>query len=106
MERIGFTATSVLMGVAVVQASTGYLRLLQILAYRRRRARRSLWLGWIPDVAGTRTLAEFGLVFLMFTIGLEFSLPKLLAMKQTVFGPGGAQVLISCAAFGFHRLEP
>lgn len=38
------------------------------------------------------TLAEFGVVFLMFTIGLEFSLPRLYAMKQTVFGLGGLQV--------------
>jgi CPA2 family monovalent cation:H+ antiporter-2 len=31
-------------------------------------------------------------VFLMFTVGLEFSLPKLMAMKNVVFGLGGAQV--------------
>ncbi|MEK7711821.1 MAG: cation:proton antiporter, partial [Pseudomonadota bacterium] len=57
-------------------------------------------LGWIPDLAGTRYLAEFGLVFLMFTIGLEFSLPQLMAMKRIVFGLGGAQVLLSFLAFG------
>ncbi len=50
-------------------------------------------LGWIPDSAQTRYLAEFGVVFLMFSIGLEFSLPRLLSMRTTVFGFGGAQVL-------------
>jgi len=42
--------------------------------------------------AGLRYLAEFGVVFLMFAIGLEFSLPKLRAMKRHVFGLGAAQV--------------
>jgi CPA2 family monovalent cation:H+ antiporter-2 len=50
-------------------------------------------LAWIPDAVGTQHLAEFGVVFLMFSIGLEFSLTRLLAMKSTVFGLGGAQVL-------------
>ncbi len=40
-------------------------------------------------------IAEFGIVFLMFSIGLEFSLPKLYAMRKTLFGLGGAQVLIT-----------
>ncbi|MGQ9725275.1 MAG: cation:proton antiporter domain-containing protein, partial [Tepidimonas sp.] len=45
--------------------------------------------------AGLRYLAEFGVVFLMFVIGLEFSLPKLRAMKRYVFGLGAAQVGLS-----------
>ncbi len=45
------------------------------------------------DAAGARHLAEFGVVFLMFSIGLEFSLPRLYAMKRIVFGLGAAQVL-------------
>ena len=49
-------------------------------------------LGWIPDVTVTHHLAEFGVVFLMFSIGLEFSLPKLVTMKHIVFGFGTAQV--------------
>ncbi len=52
-------------------------------------------LGWIPDVAGTRHLAEFGVVFLMFSIGLEFSLARLHSMKRTVFGLGSAQVMVT-----------
>ncbi len=50
-------------------------------------------LGVVPDTGNTRYLAEFGVVFLMFSIGLEFSLPKLKSMRQIVFGLGFAQVL-------------
>ena len=42
--------------------------------------------------SGIRYLAEFGVVFLMFVIGLEFSLPKLRAMRKDVFGLGLSQV--------------
>lgn len=47
----------------------------------------------LPDSDSAHRLAEFGVVFLMFTIGLEFSLPRLFAMKRIVFGLGLAQVL-------------
>ena len=46
----------------------------------------------------TRYLAEFGIVFLMFSIGLEFSLPQLKAMRRAVFGLGLAQVAITTVA--------
>ena len=55
-------------------------------------------LGWIPDTETTRFLAEFGVVFLLFTLGLEFSLPKLFAMRKAVLGLGSAQVIISLGA--------
>ncbi len=42
-----------------------------------------------------RHLGEFGVVFLMFVIGLEFSLPKLQTMRRHVFGLGLAQVLLT-----------
>ena len=45
----------------------------------------------------TRLLAEFGVVFLVFTLGLEFSLPRLVAMRWDVLGVGGAQVLVTTA---------
>ena len=45
--------------------------------------------------AGVRYLAEFGVVFLMFVIGLEFSLPKLRAMRRHVFGLGFLQVILT-----------
>ena len=44
-----------------------------------------------------RHLAEFGVVFLMFVIGLEFNLPKLRAMRRHVFGLGLLQVLLTMA---------
>lgn len=102
MDDLAFYNILILLGVAVVTVALfRYLRLPQILAY--------LFtgvvvgphgLGWIPDLEGTRYLAEFGLVFLMFTIGLEFSLSKLIAMRRYVLGLGGSQVLISCLVFG------
>ncbi|HZW75921.1 MAG TPA: cation:proton antiporter, partial [Caldimonas sp.] len=55
-------------------------------------------LGWVPDNADVRDLAAFGIVFLMFSIGLEFSLPQLKAMRRAVFGLGLAQVAITTAA--------
>jgi len=54
-------------------------------------------LGWIPDSEEARYLAEFGVVFLMFSIGLEFSLARLMTMRMTVFGFGGAQVVSTIA---------
>ncbi len=54
-------------------------------------------LGWVPESGETTYLAEFGVVFLMFSIGLEFSLPQLKAMQGLVFGLGGAQVLLTLA---------
>ena len=43
----------------------------------------------------TQLLADFGVVFLVFTLGLEFSLPRLVAMRWEVIGVGGAQVLLT-----------
>ncbi|MBI5862745.1 MAG: cation:proton antiporter [Rhodocyclales bacterium] len=54
-------------------------------------------LGWVPDVPQTRHLAEFGVVFLMFSIGLEFSLSRLFTMKRIVFGLGLVQVAATLA---------
>ncbi len=52
-------------------------------------------LGLLPDSADARYLAEFGIVFLMFSIGLEFSLAKLRAMRRIVLGLGAAQVVLT-----------
>jgi CPA2 family monovalent cation:H+ antiporter-2 len=54
--------------------------------------------GIVAGDAVTQHLAEFGVVFLMFSIGLEFSLPKLRVMRREVFGLGSAQVVITMAA--------
>ncbi len=60
---------------------------------------------------GVRHLGEFGVVFLMFVIGLEFNLPKLRAMRSHVFGLGFSQVgltilLATGAALGLAALMP
>ena len=52
----------------------------------------------IEGFSGAHYLAEFGVVFLMFSIGLEFSLPRLVAMKRIVFGLGLLQVLTALVA--------
>jgi CPA2 family monovalent cation:H+ antiporter-2 len=49
------------------------------------------------DTAGVKYLAEFGVVFLMFVIGLEFNLPKLRSMRGLVFGLGLWQVALTIA---------
>jgi len=48
----------------------------------------------VPIGEETTMLGEIGIVFMMFSIGLEFSLPKLKAMRRLVFGVGLAQVLM------------
>ncbi len=55
-------------------------------------------LNLIPKNETTDYLGEIGIVFLMFSIGLEFSLPKLRAMKRLVFGLGGLQVVLTILA--------
>ncbi|MES2685782.1 MAG: monovalent cation:proton antiporter-2 (CPA2) family protein, partial [Pseudomonadota bacterium] len=54
------------------------------------------------DADGVRHLGEFGVVFLMFVIGLEFNLPKLRSMRRHVFGLGLLQVMMTIllATFG------
>ncbi|MGH8680589.1 MAG: monovalent cation:proton antiporter-2 (CPA2) family protein [Burkholderiales bacterium] len=56
-------------------------------------------LGWIPEDRRTAYLGEFGVVFLMFTLGLEFSLPRLMQMRRLVLGLGGLQVVLTTALF-------
>jgi CPA2 family monovalent cation:H+ antiporter-2 len=50
------------------------------------------------DATGVSYLAEFGIVFLMFVIGLEFNLPKLQSMRRLVFGLGLSQVVLTMLA--------
>ena len=57
-------------------------------------------LSLLKNVKAATTLAEFGVVFLMFSIGLEFSLARLYTMRKTVFGFGMSQVLVTMAVAG------
>ncbi len=54
-------------------------------------------LGLAPDSPETRRLGEFGVVFLMFSIGLEFNLARLWTMRRTVLGLGVSQVVLTIA---------
>jgi len=53
--------------------------------------------GLVSDSPTTQLLADLGVTFLLFTMGLEFSLPRMLAMKREVFGLGAAQVVLTTA---------
>ena len=57
-------------------------------------------LGLVASDASVQVLAEIGVVFLVFTLGLEFSLARMVAMKSEVLGIGGLQVLLCGLAFG------
>ena len=61
-------------------------------------------LGLVDETEGTRLLAELGVVFLLFTLGLEFSWPRMVAMRREVFGVGSVQMLLvaGCASLAFH----
>ncbi|NCE85431.1 monovalent cation:proton antiporter-2 (CPA2) family protein [Pseudomonas sp. Q1] len=50
-------------------------------------------LDWVNDSEELPDLAELGVVFLLFSLGLEFSLSKMLALRRVVFGLGSLQVL-------------
>ena len=54
----------------------------------------------ITDLDGVRALAELGVIFLMFMIGLELSIERLWAMRRLVFGLGSLQVAVTGCAIG------
>ncbi len=60
------------------------------------------WLAWLtfgrPE--DVEFLAELGVIFLMFMIGLDMSVERLWSMRRLVFGLGGLQVLLTAAAIG------
>lgn len=57
--------------------------------------------GWLPAQDTTvALLAEIGVVFLLFMIGLEFSLAQFWGLRRAVLGLGGIQVLVSTAVGG------
>lgn len=56
-------------------------------------------IAWVPHSEDAHFLAEFGVVFLLFTIGLEFSIARLTSMKKEVLGVGGSQVVLTTAFF-------
>jgi CPA2 family monovalent cation:H+ antiporter-2 len=57
-------------------------------------------LALLTETAGVEGFAEFGIVFLMFSIGLEFSLKRLQAMRTLVFGLGASQMALTALGTG------
>ena len=57
-------------------------------------------LGLIGKVDATQHIAEFGIVLLMFVIGLELQPSRLWVMRKSIFGLGSAQVLVTSAGIG------
>lgn len=54
---------------------------------------------WLANGHEMHGIAELGIVFLLFSLGLEFSLPRLIAMRNIVFGVGLLQVVLTSAVF-------
>ncbi len=61
-------------------------------------------LALISDVEGTRTLAELGVVFLLFTIGLELPFERIKLMRGRSLGLGAAQLIVTSAAIAAAAL--
>lgn len=57
-------------------------------------------IGPVVDIPEIRALAEFGVVFLLFTIGLNFSLPQIHALRHQVLGLGTGQVVLTTVVVG------
>jgi CPA2 family monovalent cation:H+ antiporter-2 len=68
-------------------------------------AQQAPWIGWftIPREEGALALAEVGVLFLMFAIGLDLSVGRMWAMRRWVFGAGTAQVVV-CSSPSACRL--
>ena len=60
------------------------------------------WLSWvsISDPAGIEPFAELGIVLLLFSIGLELSFRRVVAMRRMVFGIGAAEMLLTALLIG------
>lgn len=97
-----FSQVLLLLGVAVslvvafnrfhIPSSLGYLLVGLILGPHT--------LGPVIDIPQIKALAEFGIVFLLFTIGLNFSLPQIHALRHQVLGLGTGQVLFTTVIVG------
>lgn len=83
---LGFLAAGVLLGPDGLGRLAGTFEWVDILT--------------ISDRSQIAVLAELGVVFLMFTIGLELSWERLKSMRRLVFGMGMAQILVCAALLG------
>ena len=99
---ISLAQTAILLTAAVVAVSLfRFLRLSSILGYLAAGLVIGPWgLNLIGDFHRMRQVSEFGIVLLLFIIGLELQLTRLWVMRRTVFGLGAAQVLSCSLALG------
>jgi glutathione-regulated potassium-efflux system ancillary protein KefC/glutathione-regulated potassium-efflux system protein KefB len=99
---ISLAQTAILLTAAVVAVSLfRFLRLSSILGYVAAGLVIGPWgLNLIGDFHRMRQVSEFGIVLLLFIIGLELQLTRLWVMRRTVFGLGAAQVLSCSLALG------
>ncbi len=89
-----------LCAAVLIVASCRVLRLSPVIGYLAAGAAIGPFgLGLVHDVETTAGIAEFGVVFLLFVIGLELSFSRLRSMRKHVFGFGGLQVIITTAVF-------
>ena len=87
------TVLALLAAVVAVVAAMRRLRLPPLLGYLAvGMALGPHAFGVVRDSTTTSFLAELGVVFLLFTLGLEFSLPRMIAMRGEVLGLGALQV--------------
>ncbi|CAI9104167.1 OLC1v1002792C1 [Oldenlandia corymbosa var. corymbosa] len=63
-------------------------------------------LGWIRNLTDIKILSEWGILFLLFEMGLELSLARLKALAKFAFGIGLTQVVLSTLAFTSFELPP
>jgi len=89
LSRLGFSPT---LGYLLAGAILGPLGLGSFI-----RAFPPLYWFTVGDAANVAGIAELGVVFLLFLIGLELSFSRLLTMRRLVFGLGGLQVLLTAA---------
>ncbi len=61
-------------------------------------------LGFVPDDSFVEVLAEFGIAFLLFTLGLELSIERLRTMRKQIFGLGSAQVIVTAILFALFNV--
>ena len=99
---ISLTETAILLAAAVVAVSLSrFARLSSILGYLAAGLVIGPWgLNLIGDVSRIMQVAEFGIVLLLFVIGLELQPTRLWVMRRIVFGLGAAQVAVCTLLLG------
>src|ERR1700722_3581575 len=100
---ISLAQTAILLAAAVVAVSLfRFLKLSSILGYVAAGLAIGPWgLNLVGNVERITQVSEFGIVLLLFIIGLELQPTRLWVMRRLVFGLGAAQVLLCAAVLGF-----